>query len=372
MANCSLCQQGPHRNWMPICKHWERDTSCCLWSREIPHLHLWMVIHNWIRPQAAWIHLQKEPSRHSCMATMHDVTPTGIQFHNLLLPRQRNGHTRHALLLQSSPRHRPSIGYCYPSCLHHARPQRSLPTSLCEWPRNASSRQSHHHRLARGHQGGPSSPLSILATLRNPHHWGQPSPARQSPHHSSCWKRENSASTAPIPPRNNKVTIAHMWKFLLARHQQGHRRSSLPVWNLHPVPEPECCSTPHTYTDTISPMADVCHRYLHARRNWPPGSGWLLLEDDLCPMPSTWPEQCQQGCLPTERDVFRAWHPWSPSLWQWPTICKHPVRWLLNILGHLTWNLKSALPTVQWICQGMPNMHSNEPSIVVPIHTLLC
>ena len=28
----------------------ERDASSCLWSREIPHLLLWMVLHNWIRP----------------------------------------------------------------------------------------------------------------------------------------------------------------------------------------------------------------------------------------------------------------------------------------------------------------------------------
>ena len=117
------------------------------------------------------------------------------------------------------------------------------------------------------------------------------------------------------------------------------------------VPEPECCSTPHTYT--IMPMADVCHRYLHARRSWPPGSGEFLLEDDLCSMPSTQPEQCQQGHLTAERDVFRAWHPQSPLLWQWPTICKCPVCWLLYILGHITQNLKSALPTIQWICQGM-------------------
>ena len=100
----SFCQQGPHWNRMLICKHWERDASCCLWSREIPQLCLWMVIHDRIRPQAAWIHLQKEPSRHSHMATMHDVMPTGIQFHNLLLPRQRNGHTRHTLSLQSQAR----------------------------------------------------------------------------------------------------------------------------------------------------------------------------------------------------------------------------------------------------------------------------
>ena len=68
----------------------------------------------------------------TCMATTHDVMPTGIRFHNPLLPRQRNGHTRHALSIQSLPRPRPSTGYCYPSCPHHARLQRSLPTSLCE------------------------------------------------------------------------------------------------------------------------------------------------------------------------------------------------------------------------------------------------
>ena len=349
----SLYQQGPHWNWMPIHEHWERDASCCLWSREIPHLCLWTVIHVRIRPQATWIHLQKEPSRHTCTATMNDVMPTGIWFHNLLLPGERNGHTRHALSLQSLPRPRPSTGYHYPSCPHHARPQRSLPTSLCEWPRNASSSQSHHHRVAWGHQGGPSSPLSLLATPRNPHHWVQSSPVRWSPHHSSCWKGENPPSTTSIPSRNNDVTVAHMWKFLLAWHQQGHWRSSLPVWNLHLVPEPKCCSTTHTCTHTILPMADVCHRYLHTKRNWPLGSRWLLLEDDLGPMPSTWPEQCQQGCLTAEGDIFRAWHPWSSSFWQWPTICECPVHQLLYILGHLTQNLKSALPIVQQICWGM-------------------
>ena len=100
-------------------------------------------------------------------------------------------------------------------------------------------------------------------------------------------------------------------------------------------------------------MADVCHRYLHARRSWPPGSGWLLLKDDLCLTSSSWPEQHQQGHLAAERDVFRAWHPQSPLLWQWPTICKCPVCRLLYILGHITWNLKSTLPTIQWIHQGM-------------------
>ena len=57
------------------------------------------------------------------------------------------------------------------------------------------------------------------------------------------------------------------------------------------------------------PMADVCHRNLHARSSWPPGSGQLLLEDGLHLTSSTQPEQCQQGCLTAERDVCRAWHP---------------------------------------------------------------
>ena len=70
-------------------------------------------------------------------------------------------------------------------------------------------------------------------------------------------------------------------------------------------------------------------------------------------MSSTQPKQCQQGHLAAKRDIFRAWHPQSPLLWQWPTICQCPVHWLLYIWGHNTQNLKSALPTIQWICWDM-------------------
>ena len=215
------------------------------------------------------------------------------------------------------------------------------------------SHRPHHYWLAWGHQGSPSSPLPILAAQRGSHHQGWSSPAKWSTHHASCWKGKSPASTASIPSRNNEVIVAHVWKFLLAQHQQAHRRSSPPVWNLHPISESECCSASHTYIHTIMPMTDVCHRYLPARRSWPPGCGQLLLKDDLHLMSSTQPEQCQQGCLAAERDVFRAWHPQSPSLWQWPTICECPVHWLLYILGHNTWNLMSTLPTIQWSCWGM-------------------
>ena len=59
----------------------------------------------------------------------------------------------------------------------------------------------------------PHPPTSILATPRNPHHWGWPIPVRWSPCHSSCQKGESPASTASIPSRNNEVTVAHMWSF---------------------------------------------------------------------------------------------------------------------------------------------------------------
>ena len=121
--------------------------------------------------------------------------------------------------------------------------------------------------------------------------------------------------------------------------------------------ESACHSASHTYPHTIMPMADVYHRYLHTRRSWLSGSWQFLLEDDLPLMSSTQPEQCQQGCLTAERDVCRAWHPWSPSLWQWPIICKCPIHQLLHMLGHNTQNLKSALPTIQQICWGLHQVH---------------
>ena len=89
---------------------------------------------------------------------MHDVTHTGIWLHNPLLPRQGNGHTRHTLLIQSLARPQPAIGYCYPSCPHNARLQRSFPASLCKWSRNASSGWPHHYWLAQGHKEVPCPP----------------------------------------------------------------------------------------------------------------------------------------------------------------------------------------------------------------------
>ena len=149
---------------------------------------------------------------------MHDAMPAGIQPHNPLLPRQGNGHTRHNLLIHSLARPQPSIGYCYPSCLHNANLQGSFPASLHQQSGNVSSCWPNHHWLAWGHQGSPSSPLPILATQRHPHHWWQSSPVRWSTCHPFCQKGESPASTASIPSRDNGVTVAHAWKFLLAQH----------------------------------------------------------------------------------------------------------------------------------------------------------
>ena len=97
---------------------------------------------------------------------MHDVMPIGIQPHNLLLPRQGNGHTRHTLSIQSPARPQPSLGYCYPSCLHNTKLQRNIPASLHQQSRNALSCRPHHYWLAGGHQGSFSSSPPVLAIQR--------------------------------------------------------------------------------------------------------------------------------------------------------------------------------------------------------------
>ena len=60
-------------------------------------------------------------------------------------------------------------------------------------------------------------------------------------------ERERVLQQLPVPSRNHQSPVAHMWIHLLAWHKQSHQRSHLPVWDLHQVPSPECCSTPHTY-----------------------------------------------------------------------------------------------------------------------------
>ena len=114
---------------------------------------------------------------------------------------------------------------------------------------------------------------------------------------------------------------------------------------------------PQTYTYTVTPMAYVCHRYLHARRSWPPGSGWLLLKDDLCLTSSTQPggtptrpSYCWKRCFqsmasPKSFSLTMAHNLQVPSL---PTSV---------YLGHNTQNLKSTLPTIQWIHWGMHQVH---------------
>ena len=288
---------------------------------------------------------------------MHDAMPTGIWPHNLLLPRQGNGHTRHALSIQSPARPRPSIGYCYPSSPHNTKLQRSFPASLHQWSRNACPCWPHRYWLAQTHQGSSLSPPPILATQRDSHHTGWSGPVRWSTCHSSHQKGEGPASTASIPLRNKEVTVACTWKFLLDSINKAIEEAVCQcetcIWfqsqhatmPLTPMPTPSCpwqtCGT------DIFTLEGVY--YL--------GSWWFLLEDDLHSMSSIWPEQCQQGCLTAERDIVRAWHPWSPSLWQWPTICECPVCQLLYILGHNTQNLKSTLPTIQQICWGMCQVH---------------
>ena len=100
-------------------------------------------------------------------------------------------------------------------------------------------------------------------------------PTLRSPHHPYIRKGEDATATPPVPSRNHQSPVVCSWMCLLAGHKQGHRRSSLGMWDLHSVPGPEFCSTPHSDANSILPMADVCHRHLHLGRNWLPDMWWL-------------------------------------------------------------------------------------------------
>ena len=313
------------------------------------------------------------------MAPKHDAMPAGIWPHNPLSPRHRNGHTRHTLSIQSLARPQFSIGYCYPSCPHNANLQGSFPASLCQWSRNESSCWPHLHWLAWGHQGGPPSLLSILATQRDPHHWGWSSPARWSTHHSSCQKGERVLHQLhQFHQGITKSQLLMHGSFFWPSINKAIKEVSLPVWNLHTIPESESCSTPHTYTHTISPMADVCPRHLHTWRSWPPGSGQHLLEDDLCSTYSTWPEQHQQSCLTAEGGVFQSMvSPKSFTLtmahnMQVPSFVDFCISWGIT---HETSSLhypqsngfaeacvKSIKHTLQWAKYSSANPHLTLPS----------
>ena len=217
---------------------------------------------------------------------------------------------------------------------HHARPQRSLPTRLCEWPRNASPNWPHNHRLAQGHQGGPR-PLCPYWQ-----HW-------------ETLTIEDGlvlqGEALIIPPAKRERTLHQLHQF-----HQGITKSQLLTHGSFFWPginkaikevvcqcetctqfqEPECCSTPHTYTNTITPMCRCVPTDTFTLEGVDHhGSRWLLLEDDLSPMPSTWPEQCQQGRLTAEGEMFSEHGiPKVPSLWQWPSVCECPVHQLLYVL----------------------------------------
>ena len=81
-------------------------------------------------------------------------------------------------------------------------------------------------------------------------------------------ERERMLETTPrVPSRNHQSPVVCAWMCLMARHKQGHRRSISAVQDLHPVSSPKHCSTPHSYANSVLPMADVCHGHLHLGRS---------------------------------------------------------------------------------------------------------
>ena len=139
--------------------------------------------------------------------------------------------------------------------------------ALHEWSWDALSCWHHHHQLARGHQGSSLPFMPLLAALWDPHYWRWSCPPWKSFHGFSFRKGENTTTTTPVPSRNPQSPVAHTWMYLLTWYKQRHWRSCLLMWDLHLLPSPKCCSTSHSYANSIPPMADVCLRHLYPGRS---------------------------------------------------------------------------------------------------------
>ena len=140
--------------------------------------------------------------------------------------------------------------------------------------------------------------MPILVTSGDPHHWRWPHPMWKSPHHPAIRKGEDATATPPVPSRNHQSPVVCSWMCLLARHKQGQRRSSSAMWDLHPVPGPKCCSTPHSNANSVLPMADVHHGHLYFRRNWLPNPKTQLFAHGCV----FWPGINKAIILPSERE----------------------------------------------------------------------
>ena len=144
------------------------------------------------------------------------------------------------------------------------------------------------HALANMIITGQPDNIKVVPCLLHPcsQHWetliikDDPCPMWSCPHCPSIRMGENTTATPPVPPRNHWSTVVHLWMCLLFRHKQGHRRSGSAMWDLHPVPGPKCCSTPHSNANSMLPMADVYNRHCHRRRNQLPNMQSLLFQDD--------------------------------------------------------------------------------------------
>ena len=145
--------------------------SCCLWSREIPHLHLWMVIHDRIRPQATRIHLQEEPSRHTCMATMHDVYAYRDMISQSVTAQVKKWSSQTCSLC-FSPHPGPDLPLDV--AIHHACITPDCKEAFQQAFVNDPEMRALANLIITGWpkdiKESPLSPLSILATQRNPHH----------------------------------------------------------------------------------------------------------------------------------------------------------------------------------------------------------
>ena len=171
-----------------------------------------------------------------------------------------------------------------------------------------------------------------------------------------------------------KGPVVCMWMCLLARHKQSHRRRSSAVWDLHPVPSPKCCSTPHTMP-TLSYPWQMCTTDIFTLE----GINYLICSNFYSKMILIWclpsgQSNNGQSCLTAQRNVLGAQNSQSTLVWQWPSVWECTDSLSSAPLG-VSHTRPQAPTTHNWMdlqrcAWNLWSMHSNVLSTVALTHSL--
>ena len=75
---CCLCIQSTNPHWTMLCQYRAWATHLHFWCRAVPHICLWLQVHNGEQPQTPWADYAQEPDRCTSPPPGNAVTPPGL------------------------------------------------------------------------------------------------------------------------------------------------------------------------------------------------------------------------------------------------------------------------------------------------------